>query len=155
MCYRLLNYDMLAGHQNFEGVVLNDIEERKNNLSRFCENHQPRIGVSANQELDLNDQLTTFRRESGLGRHTNLLSLSLRQDFVPCDNWPLYLPMFVREHVGYDLSLFSGISAPQGGLSTKRDQQPSKREPKSTSFGCRAGTLRMLLFRRRAMLGSP
>ena len=38
--------------------------------------------------------------------------------------------------VGFDTSLFSGISARRGGLSTAI-------EPRSTSCGCRAGTRNM------------
>ena len=67
VCDRWLNCDGLAGYRKFEGGSLINIKVRKNDQIR--EGHRPRIGVSADPELDINDQLTAFWREAGLARH--------------------------------------------------------------------------------------
>jgi hypothetical protein len=129
----------------------------KNDQIREC--HRPRIGVPKDSSLDINDQLTDFFREAGLtGARAALSARSRRLHawFAPLFPRsvrggqafdPSRLPrldevsaMIVRGlvHVGFDPSLFSGISARRGGL----PPPPSRRACRSTSCGRRAVTLK-------------
>ena len=138
VCDRWENYDGLAGYRRFEGGSLINIKVRKNDQIR--EGHRPRIGVSADPGLDINDQLTAFFREAGLNPRKGCTKRS--EPHAPCPVCPPMFPRSIRrgtafdlgrlptssevsamivrglEHVGYDTSLFSGISARRGGLST-------------------------------------
>ena len=137
-CDRWLNCNELAGYRKFEGGSLINIKVRKNDQIR--EGHRPRIGVSADPELDINDQLTAFWREAGLARRRSCTKRAEPQS--PCPVCPPMFPRSIRkgtmfdlsrlptseevsamivrglDHVGYDTSLFSGSSARRGGLST-------------------------------------
>ena len=80
VCDRWENYDGLAGYRRFEGGSLINIKVRKNDQIR--EGHRPRIGVSKDPSLDINDQLTAFFREAGLVQRKGCTKRSEPQ--APC-----------------------------------------------------------------------
>ena len=114
------------------------LQIRKND--QFRQGHQPRLGVARNPDFDVIDQLLAFQREAGLSVHPECAKRR-----HPERRCPLCPPMFPRSagtgfgfvtdrppsssdlsrmivdglrQVGFDTSLFSGISARRGGLST-------------------------------------
>ena len=131
-------YDEQAGYTRFRGGAAVNVKIRKND--QFRQGHQPRLGVARNPDFDVIDQLLAFQREAGLSVHPECAKRR-----HPERRCPLCPPMFPRSagtgfgfvtdrppsssdlsrmivdglrQVGFDTSLFSGISARRGGLST-------------------------------------
>jgi len=143
-CDMWWNYDELAGFLQFAGGAAFNIGIRKND--QFRTGHQPRVGVPKDPRLDLIAQLRECFRllgtagpfpgciKAGAGRAVNY---STRCNACPPafprrikkgQEFDLSRPasseevsaMIVRgmQHVGFDTTFFSGISARKGGLST-------------------------------------
>ena len=137
-CDLWLNYDGKAGWRKFKGGAAVNVKVRKND--QFRQGHQPRVGVPRDPRLDLVKQLRAFMRAAGNGPREGCTKRAEPQS--PCRVCPPLFPrtcgrsrtldlsrqptpdevsaMVVRglSHVGYDTSLFSGISARRGGIST-------------------------------------
>ena len=137
-CDLWLDFDARAGYSRWKGGAAINIKVRKND--QFRHGHQPRVGVSADSRLDLVRQLRAFIRAVGNGPR-----LGCTKSSDPQSRCPVCPPLFPRSvrrnstfgfsrqpssedasamivrglgHVGYNTSLFSGISARKGGLST-------------------------------------
>jgi hypothetical protein len=132
VCDVWLNYDWLAGYQQFVDGTAYNVKVRKND--QFRQGHQPRCGRPKDPRLDVTAQLLEMMRQLGCTKRAEPGS--------PCPRCPPLFPrringgrnfdlsrqpsseelsaMIVRGlgHVGVDTALFSGISARRGGLST-------------------------------------
>ena len=131
-------FDERAGYAELAGGSAFNIKIRKNDP--FRRGHQPRIGVAADPQLDALAQLDAALDLLGLAQRPGCSKA--REPGSPCPVCPPLFPrrinrgqdfdlsrcatseemsaMIVRGlgHVGLDTSLFSGISARKGGLST-------------------------------------
>ena len=67
VCDRWLNYDGLPGYRKVEWGSPINIKVRKHEQAR--EGRRLRIGVWVDPELDINDQIAAFLRETSLARH--------------------------------------------------------------------------------------
>ena len=128
-------FDERAGYTRFRGGAAVNVKIRKND--QFRQGHQPRLGVPRNPEYDVIDQLLAFWREAGVAVRPSCPKQQHPERRCSCP------PMFPRSsgtefvmdrppsssdlsrmivdglrQVGFDTSLFSGISARRGGLST-------------------------------------
>ena len=135
-CDLWVGYDERAGHRRWAGGAAVNVKVRKND--NFRQGHQPRIGASKDPRLDLVKQLMAFMRAAGNGPRRGCTKRA-----EPQSRCPVCPPLFPRSrggtfdlsrqptageaaamvvrglrHVGYDTTLFSGISARRGGLST-------------------------------------
>jgi hypothetical protein len=137
-CDLWFDFDARAGYSRWKGGAAINVKVRKND--QFRHGHQPRIGAASDRRLDLVRQLRAFMRAVGnLPKPgcTKSLNPQARCQFCPplfprsVDHGRVFdfsrppsaedaSAMIVRglNHVGYDTSLFSGISARKGGLST-------------------------------------
>ena len=131
-------FDEQAGYDRFRGGAAVNVKIRKND--QFRQGHQPRLGVPRDPECDAIGQLLAFWREAGIAVHP-----ACTKRRFPEQRCQLCPPMFPRSsarsggfdlarppsssdisdmivdglrQVGFDTSLFSGISARRGGLST-------------------------------------
>jgi len=131
-------FDEKAGYERFRGGAAVNVKVRKND--QFRQGHQPRLGVARNPDWDVIAHLRTLWRDAGLAVHP-----SCQKRLLPERRCPVCPPMFPRSardgfgfvthpppsssdlsrmivdglrQVGFDTSLFSGISARKGGLST-------------------------------------
>jgi hypothetical protein len=138
VCDLWQRFDELAGYLRFKGGAAVNVKIRKND--QFRQGHQPRLGVPRNPDFDIIGQLVAFQRDAGLAVQPGCTK---RQH--PEQRCPLCPPMFPRtsrdgrgfitdrapssgdlsnmivdglRQVGFDTTLFSGISARRGGLST-------------------------------------
>jgi hypothetical protein len=138
VCDLWRRFDELAGYLRFKGGAAVNVKIRKND--QFRQGHQPRLGVPRNPEYDIIRQLVAFQRDAGLVVQPGCTK---RQHLE--QRCPLCPPMFTRtsrdgrgfvtdrapfsgdlpnmivdglRQVGFDMTLFSGISASRGGLST-------------------------------------
>ena len=131
-------YDELAGYLQFTGGAAFDVKVRKNDQFRF--GHQARVGVARDPRLDILAQLREIIRLLDSGPRPGCTKNAERG--VPCAVCPPLFPRRIKRgqefdfsrpassgemsamisrglgHVGFDTSLFSGISARRGGLST-------------------------------------
>ena len=137
-CDVWLRYDEQAGLIQFRGGAAFNVKVRKND--QFRQGHQPRMGVAANPRLDALAQLLEFTRLLGSGPRpgcttraepTSVCSVC-RPLFPRCiaggQEFDFSRPASSEEisasivrglgHVGFDVSLFSGVSARRGGIST-------------------------------------
>jgi hypothetical protein len=132
------NHDGKAGYDHLAGGAAFNIRQRK--VDQFRAGHHPRAGVARNPNLDLLRQLRALIDLIGNGPRPGCRKLL--EPGSPCPACPPLFPrrigrsdaldlsrqptsaemsqMIVRGlgHVGFDTSLFSGISARKGGLST-------------------------------------
>jgi hypothetical protein len=131
-------FDERAGYLQHTGGAAFNIKVRKND--QFRQGHQSRIGVALDPRLDALAQLAAVMQLLGTGRRAGCTKT--REPGAPC---PVCPPLFPRRinrgqdfdlsrtasseemsamitrglgHIGLDTSLFSGISARKGGLST-------------------------------------
>jgi hypothetical protein len=138
VCDVWLNYDWLAGYLQFVGGAAYNVKVRKNDS--FRQGHQPRCGRPKDPRLDVTAQLLEMMRQLGSAPRAGCTKRA--EPGSPC---PVCPPLFPRRinggcdfdltrqpssedmsamivsglgHVGFDTSLFSGISARRGGLST-------------------------------------
>ena len=138
VCDLWRRFDELAGYLRFKGGAAVNVKIRKND--QFRQGHQPRLGVPCNPEYDIIRQLVPFQRDAGL-----VVQSGCTKRQQPEQRCPLCPPMFRRtsrdgrgfitdrapfsgdlsnmivdglRQVGFDTTLFSGISARRGGLST-------------------------------------
>ena len=137
-CDLWLDFDGRAGYSRFRGGAALNVKVQKND--QFRQGHQPRMGVARDPRLDAVQQLLAI---IGLLRLEPRPGCTKRAD--PSSHCPTCPPLFPRwsvrakrfdlsrqpssedvsasivrglAHVGFDTSLFSGISARRGGLST-------------------------------------
>ena len=137
-CDLWLDFDGRAGYSRFRGGAALNVKVQKND--QFRQGHQPRMGVARDPRLDAIQQLLAIIR---LLRLEPRPGCTKRAD--PSSHCPTCPPLFPRwsvragrfdlsrqpssedvsasivrglAHVGFDTSLFSGISARRGGLST-------------------------------------
>ena len=139
-CDVFFDFDVASGLRGYRGTAAINVMSRKNDQDR--KDHHPRIGRSRSDSLDLVHQLRRFMDEAGtepragcskrLRPHARcllcppLFPLSKRgKDWhaVMSDKHPspnAFSEMVVRAlgYVGCDTSMFSGVCARRGGLST-------------------------------------
>ena len=137
-CDLWFDFDARAGYSCWKGGAAVNVKVRKND--QFRHGHQPLIGAASDRRLDLVRQLRAFLRAVGNQPRPGCTKSANPQ--AKCPACPPLFPrsldrgrafdfsrqpsaeeasaMIVRglKHVGYDTSLFSGISARKGGLST-------------------------------------
>jgi hypothetical protein len=129
-------FDEAAGYRKFRGGAAINVKVRKND--QFRQGHQPRVGTPESPEHDIIASLQDLWAEIGIGVHSGCAKRRF-----PAQRCPVCPPMFPKSsgdgfntsraptssevsrmivrglsHVGFDTSLFSGISARKGGLST-------------------------------------
>jgi hypothetical protein len=129
-------YDEAAGYRQFRGGAAVNVKVRKND--QFRQGHQPRLGKARRPEHDVIEGLVSLWAELGIGNQEGCTKRAF-----PGQRCPVCPPMFPKSrrdgfdtsraptssevsrmivrvlgHVGFATSLFSGISARKGGLST-------------------------------------
>ena len=169
-CDLLVDFDARAGYTRFKGGAAVNVKVRKND--QFRHGHQARVGVARNPKLDLIRQLRAFMRWAGNGPRPGCTKW--KQTHLPCPVCPPLFPRSVKGgtafdltrhptseevsamvvrglgHVGYDTSLFSGISARRGGLSTAIEAGVPEH-----ILWMQSGHAQDLAARRYVQLGSP
>jgi hypothetical protein len=137
-CDLWLDFDGQAGYSAFAGGAALNVKVQKND--QFRQGHQPRMGVAKDSRLDAVQQLRAVIRLLSLQPRPGCTKRA-----EPGAHCPVCPPLFPRwstragafdlsrqpspedvsasivrglAHVGFDTSLFSGISARRGGLST-------------------------------------
>lgn len=138
-CDIFFDFDVASGRPGFEGTAAVNVKSRKNDQLR--KGHYPRIGRSYSRFHDLVHQLRCFMDEAGTAPRRGCIKRArphahcpVCPPLFPCTARQGYVSIFTDQHptpdtfsswitsalgyVGLDTSVFSGVSARRGGLST-------------------------------------